>query len=300
MQIFHLTGRIALLENKKAELEAEIEKLRNPLPKEKKKKEKKEKAPVASTSKTPKQPKAQAKKKSRKSIADDDVLTFEQKKDLSEAISKLDGSRLERVIQIIHEGVPEIRDVSNHLLSIQFDLKSNRVRRKLNLRLILYQLRYSRSSTTMFSDHCANPHTPSAHVAARVQAQVALSGSPWMKSRRRRRSVSLRSVWRSSRREVFLLLSDQMIVSTRRNRALRVAQRVTRSKSSCVRAVKVLPTFPCTDVLLHICHLSSLFFWLPRSDPLLDLSEEISLVFIYYFVIDVILKYKFYFPEELK
>lgn len=85
-----------MLENKKAELEAEIEKLRTPLPKEKKKKEKKEKPPVASTSKTPKQPKAPTKKKSRKSIADDDVLTFEQKKDLSEAIGKLDGSRLER------------------------------------------------------------------------------------------------------------------------------------------------------------------------------------------------------------
>jgi hypothetical protein len=48
-------------------------------------------------------------------------LTFEQKKDLSEAIAKLDGSRLERVIQIIHEGVPEIRDVSSHLLFIKCD-----------------------------------------------------------------------------------------------------------------------------------------------------------------------------------
>jgi bromodomain-containing factor 1 len=112
---FDLIGRIAQLENKKAEIEAEIEKLRNPPPpKEKKKKEKKEKAPVASTSKPPKQPKAQNKKKSKKSAADDDVLTFEQKKDLSEAIGKLDGSRLGRVIQIIHEGVPEIRDVSDH------------------------------------------------------------------------------------------------------------------------------------------------------------------------------------------
>jgi hypothetical protein len=50
---------IALLENK-ADIEAEIEK-----------------------------------KKLKKAIADDDILTFEQKKDLSEAI---DGSRLERVI----------------------------------------------------------------------------------------------------------------------------------------------------------------------------------------------------------
>ncbi|KAF8971566.1 Bromodomain-containing protein [Flammula alnicola] len=65
--------------------------------KEKKKKEKKEKAPVASTSKPPaKQPKAPSKKKSKKNITDDDVLTFEQKKDLSESIGKLDGARLER------------------------------------------------------------------------------------------------------------------------------------------------------------------------------------------------------------
>lgn len=54
------------------------------------------------------------KKAGKKSAAvpgDDDVLTFEQKKDLSEAIQTLDGQKLERVIQIIHEGVPEIRDV---------------------------------------------------------------------------------------------------------------------------------------------------------------------------------------------
>ena len=85
------------------------------LPKEKKKKEKKkEKGPVASTSKAgSKQPKAPSKKKSRKNISDDDILSFEQKKDLSESISKLEGSKLEKVIQIIHEGVPEIRDVSD-------------------------------------------------------------------------------------------------------------------------------------------------------------------------------------------
>ena len=91
------------------------------LPKEKKKKEKKkEKGPVASTSKAgSKQPKAPSKKKSRKNITDDDILSFEQKKDLSESISKLEGSKLEKVIQIIHEGVPEIRDVSD---SVPFSL----------------------------------------------------------------------------------------------------------------------------------------------------------------------------------
>ena len=53
-----------------------------------------------------------AKKKNKKLISDNDVLTFEQKKDLSESIGKLDGVKLEKVINIIHEGVPEIRDVS--------------------------------------------------------------------------------------------------------------------------------------------------------------------------------------------
>jgi len=84
--------------------------------KEKKKKEKKDKGPVASTSKAgSRQPKALSKKKSRKNITDDDILSFEQKKDLSESISKLEGSKLEKVIQIIHEGVPEIRDSTEEI-----------------------------------------------------------------------------------------------------------------------------------------------------------------------------------------
>lgn len=99
-------------------MESQIETMRGSIaalkskPKEKKKEKKKEKLPVASTSKTSKPPKVPSKKRSKKPIADDDVLTFEQKKDLSEAIGKLDGPKLEKVIQIIHEGVPEIRDVS--------------------------------------------------------------------------------------------------------------------------------------------------------------------------------------------
>jgi bromodomain-containing factor 1 len=111
---FFFAVAIAMMESQIETMKSNIESLRtSKIPKEKKKKEKKEKAPVASTSKAPpKQPKAPAKKKSKKNITDDDVLTFEQKKDLSESIGKLDGARLERVIQIIHEGVPEIRDVS--------------------------------------------------------------------------------------------------------------------------------------------------------------------------------------------
>ena len=83
------------------------------LPKEKKKKEKRDRAPIASSSKaTGKSSKATTKKKNKKLISDNDVLTFEQKKDLSESIGRLDGIKLEKVINIIHEGVPEIRDVS--------------------------------------------------------------------------------------------------------------------------------------------------------------------------------------------
>jgi hypothetical protein len=86
--------------------------------KERKKKEKRDRVLGVSSSKSAKNGKSSGKKKGKnKQMADDDVLTFEQKKDLSEAIQKLDGTKLERVIQIIHEGVPEIRDVSFVFLS---------------------------------------------------------------------------------------------------------------------------------------------------------------------------------------
>ena len=76
-------------------------------------------APTASSSSKPAKVASSLKKSTttksgKKSAAvpgDDDVLTFKQKKDLSKAIQTLDGQKLERVIQIIHEGVPEIWDV---------------------------------------------------------------------------------------------------------------------------------------------------------------------------------------------
>ena len=108
-----LAGAISLMENQIKAMNENLAALKSAkLPKEKKKEKKKEKGPVASTSKAGiKQPKP-SKKKTKKNITDDDILSFEQKKDLSESISKLEGSKLEKVIQIIHEGVPEIRDVS--------------------------------------------------------------------------------------------------------------------------------------------------------------------------------------------
>ena len=112
------TGVIAQMESQIEAMNKQLEGLKKGKVKEVKEVKKKEKkvksAPVASSSKAPpKQPKAPSnRKKPKKPVADDDVLSFDQKKDLSDTIAKLDGSKLERVIQIIHEGVPEIRDVS--------------------------------------------------------------------------------------------------------------------------------------------------------------------------------------------
>lgn len=138
-----LAGAISLMENQIKAMHENLAALKNAkLPKEKKKKEKK-RAPVASTSKAAptKPPKSNLKKKTKKNITDDDILTFEQKKDLSESISKLEGSKLEKVIQIIHEGVPEIRDVSNSqscsLIGLQL---LHRALKKSNSRSINYQL----------------------------------------------------------------------------------------------------------------------------------------------------------------
>jgi len=108
--------QIAEIEQQMEELQNTLSALKSSKPIEKKKEKRREKATAASGSKAaPKQPKSQPSKKSKKPIADDDVLTFEQKKDLSDSIAKLDGTKLEKVIQIIHEGVPEIRDSTEEI-----------------------------------------------------------------------------------------------------------------------------------------------------------------------------------------
>ncbi|KZW02524.1 Bromodomain-containing protein [Exidia glandulosa HHB12029] len=57
-----------------------------------------------------------SKKKGKNKVPDvDEVLSFDQKKELSETIQTLEGQKLERVIQIIHEGVPEIRDSTEEI-----------------------------------------------------------------------------------------------------------------------------------------------------------------------------------------
>jgi hypothetical protein len=113
------TGRIASMEAQIESMRGNLLALKNQPQKEKKKKKKEPKPAVASTSKASASRVTKAagagngavKRKAKKPIPEDDTLSFDQKKDLSEAITKLDGQKLEKVIQIIHEGVPEIRDV---------------------------------------------------------------------------------------------------------------------------------------------------------------------------------------------
>ncbi|KAG2032951.1 Bromodomain-containing protein [Suillus americanus] len=129
-----------------ATMEAQIELMHSNLmalkakpAKEKKKKEKKEKTPVASTSKAtalcvPKAAPAtngsKHKTTTKKPMAEDNALSFEQK-DLSEAITSLNGGKLEKVIQIIHEGVPEICD-STEEIELEIDILPPHVLTKLN------------------------------------------------------------------------------------------------------------------------------------------------------------------------
>ncbi|EFI28580.1 bromodomain-containing protein [Coprinopsis cinerea okayama7 len=120
---------IALMEAQIETMKGNLEALKNAArnkERKKKKKEKKEREPppppppVKAAPKPAKAPKKKS-SSSKKAIADDDVLTFEQKKDLSETIGKLEGAKLEKVINIIHEGVPEIRD-STEEIELEIDL----------------------------------------------------------------------------------------------------------------------------------------------------------------------------------
>ncbi|OAX38990.1 Bromodomain-containing protein [Rhizopogon vinicolor AM-OR11-026] len=129
--------RIANIEAQIESMRGNLMALKNKPAKEKKRKEKKEKAPIASSSKTAasRAPKAAPatngkRKPTKKPVAEDDVLSFEQKKDLSEAITSLDGVKLEKVIQIIHEGVPEIRD-STEEIELEIDVLPPHVLTKL-------------------------------------------------------------------------------------------------------------------------------------------------------------------------
>ncbi|KAJ8582239.1 Bromodomain-containing protein, partial [Rhizopogon salebrosus TDB-379] len=104
--------RIATMEAQIESMRGNLMALKNKPAKEKKKKEKKEKAPVAFSSKeaASRAPKAapatngNKRKTTKKPVAENDALSFEQKKNLSR-----------KVVQITHEGVPEIRDVKHRV-----------------------------------------------------------------------------------------------------------------------------------------------------------------------------------------
>ncbi|KAG7450287.1 Bromodomain-containing protein, partial [Guyanagaster necrorhizus] len=119
-------GAIAVLEDQMRAMNDNLTALKNLKANKDKKKPKKEKPPHPSTSKPskpkPLPPPKNGKKSGKKAgVAENDFLTFDQKKDLSEAIQGLDGVKLERVIKIIHEGVPEIRD-STEEIELEIDL----------------------------------------------------------------------------------------------------------------------------------------------------------------------------------
>ncbi|KAI0034904.1 Bromodomain-containing protein [Vararia minispora EC-137] len=129
-----LAGAIAAMEQQMASMRESIEAMKAKSVKKTKVKEPKKKkpapppepvsAPVPSSSKPKKESRPPPPKKKGSSkkvvIPDDDVLSFDQKKELSDAITTLDGSKLERVISIIHEGVPEIRD-SQEEIELEID-----------------------------------------------------------------------------------------------------------------------------------------------------------------------------------
>lgn len=129
--------RIATMEAQIESMRGNLLALKNQPGKEKKKKREKEK-PIptsmakASIARAPKVANISngPVKKKKKQLPDDDILTFEQKKNLSEAICKLDESRLAKVIQIIHEGVPEVRD-STEEIELEIDLLPPHVLTKL-------------------------------------------------------------------------------------------------------------------------------------------------------------------------
>ena len=165
-----MESQIAAMENQIASMKNNLAALKRTGGKEKhkEKKEKRDKPapPIASTSKAAhkpaKAPAAPKGKKSKKPVTDDDVLTFEQKKDLSDTIAKLDGTKLERVIQIIHEGVPEIRDVRYHSLVhaivIYLRVWFYRALKRSSSKLISYLLPSSRSCTNLSFVLCVHPH----------------------------------------------------------------------------------------------------------------------------------------------
>lgn len=119
MLIFLNSGTIALMESQIETMKGNLAALKNQNKKQRKEKKEKKREkrispPVASSSKANgKSSKPSQKKKgsNKEKVADDDVLSFDQKKELSEAMENLEEEKMEKAIAIIHEGLPHIRDV---------------------------------------------------------------------------------------------------------------------------------------------------------------------------------------------
>jgi len=143
-------------------MEAQIQSLHSALSALKKKPKKDKKSKTYGAPKPPKAPRPATsssfsgvpKKKKKQSHDDDEVLTFDQKKALSESIQTLDGAKLEKVLEIIDEVYPEIREVyifrlslsNRHITSLRSPLKKSNLTSTRCLRTSLS------SSTTMSSD----------------------------------------------------------------------------------------------------------------------------------------------------
>lgn len=153
-QLMAASTGIALMESQLELMRRNIQALKGKA--KEKKKERRDKGPVASPSKSSSSEQIKGlpnNKKGKKPVYDNDVLTFEQMKHLSEAIAQLDGQKLERVIKIVHEGVPEIKDViffPPSLITAFMVCRTNRARGKSSSRLTCSRPRFLRSCTTLF------------------------------------------------------------------------------------------------------------------------------------------------------
>lgn len=144
--IFHIL-LFGCLDDKIAAMERDLKTLSEKLETMKAKKEKSSKQPSTSKSVQEKPPKSKSSSSASKSSSkthehkassskrsrpvyassdeDDDVptITLKQKQELSENISRLEGEKLAKVIQIIHRSMPQLRDVS--FLSIDYNFLVN-------------------------------------------------------------------------------------------------------------------------------------------------------------------------------
>jgi hypothetical protein len=221
---------IAMMENQLATLKSGIDAIKKKKPKKDKlAKRDKYSAPVPGSSKNGKSLTSQkvgGKIKKMKMLPDEEVLSFEQKKDLSETIQTLEGTKLERVIQIIHEGVPEIRDVSVLLsciyLSMRWMLAHRRVPKRSNSTSIPCPPLCSQNCTILYCVHCAPQN---GDLIIPVVERVGSKGRVWTRMLKQRKFDASRpsSVVLT---KVLPLLLTRVMTAQVRIRATKVAVRV--------------------------------------------------------------------------